>query len=126
VSSPEDLVWCYLDGELSPADAQSVEAAAAQDPALQARIDEARLIGAAVLEGAPRPAAGFAGKVTARAQLRGVQPGAQVLEMRRFLKRALVAAAVLAAVGIAYMAIEVVPDFVDALTAGSDPLLERR
>ena len=119
-------VWRYVDGEMSAADAAALEADAAEDPALRALIDEARLIREAVLEGAPRPSAGFAGKVVARAQLQGVQPGAQVLELRRFLRRVLVAAAVMAAVGIAYMAIEVVPDLVDGLTAGSDPLLERR
>ena len=119
-------IWLYIDGELPPADADAIEAQAASDPVLRNRIDEARLMRAAVLEGAPRPSAGFAAKVTARAQLRGAQPSEQVLEMRRFLRRVLVAAAILAAVGIAYMAIEVVPDLVDGLTAGSDPLLERR
>jgi len=119
-------VWLYVDGELPPADADAIEVQAARDPVLQKRIDEARLMRAAVLEGAPRPAAGFAAKVAARAQLRAAQPTQQVLEMRRFLRRVLVAAAILAAVGIAYMAIEVVPDLVDGLTAGSDPLLERR
>ena len=131
-------VWRYVDGELPPADADAIEVQAARDPVLQKRIDEARLMRAAVLEGAPRPPAGFAAKVAARAQLRAAQPTQQVLavrqvlatqqvlEMRRFLRRVLVAAAILAAVGIAYMAIEVVPDLVDGLTAGSDPLLERR
>ena len=126
MSSPESEVWRYVDGEMSPAESEATEARAAKDPALQALIDEARLIRSAVLEGAPRPSAGFAAKVAARAQLRGVQPSAQVLELRRFLQRTLVAAAVLAALGVAYMAIEVVPDLVDGLTAGSDPLLERR
>jgi len=119
-------IWRYVDGELPPADADAIEAQAAHDPVLQKRIDEARLMRAAVLEGAPRPSNGFAAKVAARAQLRAAQPTQQVLEMRRFLRRVLVAAAILAAVGIAYMAIEVVPDLVDGLTAGSDPLLERR
>ena len=117
--------WRYIDGELSPADEEAMETAAAADTALRQRIEDARQVGAAVLEGAPRPSPGFAAKAVARVRMPGVQPPAQVLEMRRFVRRVLVAAALLAAVGVAYMAIEVVPDLVDGLKADSDPLLER-
>ena len=119
-------LWRFLDGELSEAEATRIERDAAAEPALAARLDELRAIGSGVLAGAPRPPSGFAAKVAASAQVRGAAPPAELLEMRRFARRVLVAAAVLAAVGLAYLALDFVPDVFDRLVAGSDPLLDQR
>ena len=49
----------------------------------------------------------------------------EVLDLRRFVRRVLVAAAVLAALGIGYLAVEVVPDIVaNQVSAKTDPLME--
>ena len=53
------------------------------------------------------------------AQLRGARPPAELLEMRRFTRRVLAAAEILAAVGLAYLAVDFVPDVFDRLVAGS-------
>ncbi|MEM8885312.1 MAG: hypothetical protein AAGD14_14685 [Planctomycetota bacterium] len=122
-------LWRYLDGELPAATAAVVREAAQSDPALQARLDELRTISAAVLDGAPKPTEGFSNRVVAAALLQGATPPtADVIELRRFVRRALVAAAVLAAVGLGYLALEVMPELLlgPDLQAGSDPLLESR
>ncbi|MHC4953158.1 MAG: hypothetical protein ACYTGZ_04655 [Planctomycetota bacterium] len=118
-------LWRFVDGELAPADAAAVEQAASTDSAIAARIDGMRTMSAAVLDGAPRPPAGFAAKVAATARLRGAPAPAEILEMRQFVRRILIAAAIVAAVGLTYMAVDVVPDLVDRLVAEPDPLLER-
>jgi anti-sigma factor RsiW len=120
------LLWRFLDGELPEAEAARIEDAVAAEPALAARLDGLRAIGEGVLVGAPRPPSGFAAKVAASAQLRGARPPAELIEMRRFARRVLVAAAILAAVGLAYLALDFVPDVFDRLVAGTDPLLDQR
>jgi len=119
-------LWRFLDGELPPVNEAKIEQAAMADPALAARIDGLRTLSEGVLADAPHPPVGFAAKVAANVQLRGARPPAELIEMRRFARRVLAAAAILAAVGLAYMAIDVVPDLVDRLVAGSDPLLDQR
>lgn len=119
-------LWRFLDGELPEAEASRIESAAAGDAVLASRIEELREVGRGVLGGLPRAPSGFAAKVVASAQLRGARPPAELLEMRRFARRVLVAAAILAAVGLAYLAVDVVPDMFDRLVAGSDPLLDQR
>jgi len=119
-------LWRYVDDETSPEERTAIERAAAVDGQLAKRIAEMRTLREAVLDGAPQPPAGFAAKVAANSQLRGARPPVELLEMRRFVRRVLAAAAILAAVGLAYMAVDVVPDLVDRLVAGSDPLLDQR
>jgi len=117
----------YLDGELPAAEAGALERDAQREPALAARLDELRLLGDAVRDGAPAPPPGFANRIAAAARLRGASPPpAEVLDLRRFARRALVAAALLAALGLSYLALDVVPDIVTKLQAKPDPLLEVR
>lgn len=119
-------LWRYLDGLLPADDAEAIEREASGDEILAARIDELRLIGEAVRDGSPTPPPGFANRIAATAQLRGASPrSAEVLDLRRFARRVLVAAAVLAALGLGYIAFEVVPDIVaNQISAGTDPLME--
>ena len=119
-------LWRFLDGELPEAEAARIEQAATADATLAERLDALREIATGVLAGAPRPPSGFASKVVASAQLRGARPPAELLEMRRFARRVLAAAAILAALGLAYLAVDFVPDMFDRLVAGSDPLLDQR
>ena len=121
-------LWKYLDGVLPAADAEAIEREADSDEVLAARIDELRLIGEAVRDGAPSAPPGFANRVAATAQLRGASPrSAEVLDLRRFVRRVLVAAALLAALGLGYIAVEVVPDIVaKQISAKTDPLMEVR
>ena len=125
VEMTDARLWRFVDGELPPADMTAVERDAATDETLAGRIDGMREMRRAVLAGAPAPSAGFAAKVAANAQLRGAQQPAELMEMRRFARRVLAAAAILAVVGLAYMAVDVVPDLVDRLVAASDPLLDQ-
>jgi len=121
----DSQLWRYLDGVLPAADAESIEHAANQDATLAARLDELRLIGEAVRDGAPTAPPGFANRVAATAQLRGASPrSAEILDLRRFVRRALIAAALLAALGLGYIVVEVVPDIVaNRLSAKTDPLM---
>ena len=124
----DSQLWRYLDGEMAPADAEALERDRAADPELDARLDDLQLLSDAVLDDAPTPPAGFGTRVAAAARLQGVSPqSAEVLDLQRFLRRALIAAALLAALGLGYLAFEVVPDLMQPpLQAGSDPLLEPR
>jgi anti-sigma factor RsiW len=121
----DSQLWRYLDGVLPAADAESIEHAANQDATLAARLDELRLIGEAVRDGAPTAPPGFANRVAATAQLRGASPrSAEILDLRRFVRRALIAAALLAALGLGYIVVEVVPDIVaNRISAKTDPLM---
>ncbi len=115
-------LWKLLDGELPAAEAEALEAAAAADPGLRRRIEELRMHKEAVLAGAPRPPPGFAAKVAARAAGLAPAPVLDLEEARRLLRGALVAAAVLAAVGLAFFAIEVLPTLFEPIYA-DNPLL---
>jgi anti-sigma factor RsiW len=112
-------LWRRLDGELPEAEAEALDAAAARDPALGRRIEELRGIAAAVRGGVPKPPPDFAARVTARAVAGPLAPVLVLDEARRFLRRVVVAAAVLAAVGLYYLVAEVLPKVVEApLLAG--------
>jgi len=115
-------LWRFLDKEMEPADALALEAAAEKDPALARRLDELAMLGHQVAAGAPAPPAGFAGRVAALAG-RTPAPLLDLDDARRFMKRALIAAAVLGAVGLAYLAFGLLPDLLapDPMTA--NPLL---
>ena len=109
-------LWKYVDGEANG----DVERAAREDASLQARIDQMRAIKAEIVGGAPAPSAGFADRVVA---LAGQPPVFDLAEARRILKRALVAAAVLAAIGLAYLAVEVGPELLAPSRLQANPLL---
>jgi len=125
-SDPE--LWLYLDGEMAPADIDALERDVALNAALSDRLDELRLIADTVLDGAPTPPAGFGARIAAAALLQGSTPrSAEFLDLQRFVRRALIAAALLAAVGLSYLVVEVLPDLLTTeIYAGSDPLLEPR
>jgi anti-sigma factor RsiW len=106
---PDDTtLWRFVDGELPPAEAEAVERAAAEDPALQARIDDMRALKRAVLAGAPAPSPGFPENVARLAET-ARHSALDLEEARRFLKRLALAAAVLAAVGLFAAAVRVLP-----------------
>lgn len=113
-------LWKHLDGELSAAEAAAIEAAVARDPALGDRLARLREIGAAVRAGVPKPSPDFAAATVARA-LAAPAPILELEEARRFLRRMLVAAAVLAALGLAYLATDVLPRLLDTPLL-ADPL----
>ncbi|MHC4223228.1 MAG: hypothetical protein ACYSUN_04490 [Planctomycetota bacterium] len=109
----DEQLWKFLDGEASDAEARAIAESAAADPALERRIEQLRAVKREVLAGAPEPPPGFPGRVAALAT-QGTQ--ASILDMedaRRFLKGALVAAAILAAVGLAFLAFEVLPGWIE-------------
>ena len=105
----DEHLWKYADGELSPTEAAALEAASTGDDGLRSRIGEIRLIKAEVLGDAPAPPEGFAARVAAQALWRRRTPTLDLDEARQFLRRVLVAATILAAVGLVYLAVEVVP-----------------
>jgi anti-sigma factor RsiW len=118
----DEQLWKLLDGELPDAEAQALKKAAAKDPALRARIEEFSTMKEAVLAGAPEPPPGFPDRV---AELAAERSRASVIDLedaRRFLRRALIAAALLAAVGLAFVAADVLPSWVEPAKA-ADPLL---
>jgi len=114
-------IWRHLDGELPEAEALALDASAARDPALARRMAELRDVAAAVRGGVPRPPPDFAARVVARALLGPAAPVLPLDEARRFLRRVVIAAAVLAAVGLAYLAVEVFPKLLEA-QLWADPL----
>jgi anti-sigma factor RsiW len=117
-------LWKYLDGELTPEEASAIAAELERDPALKGRLNELEALSADVAAGAPEPPAGFAGKVAAMATLATPVPALDLDEARRFARRALVAAAVLGAVGLAYLAFGLLPDVLDtAQPLQASPLL---
>jgi anti-sigma factor RsiW len=121
----ERELWKYLDGEMSAAEAEAIAAAAQSDEALRGRIDELRAIKAEVLAGAPEPAPDFAERVAAMAAT-AVQSLAPVLDLdeaRRYLRRVLVAAAILGAVGMAYLCLGWLPDLLEPPRIQANPLL---
>jgi anti-sigma factor RsiW len=115
-------LWKLLDGELHAGQAEAIEAAAAADPGLRRRLEEFRAQKEAVLAGAPRPSPGFAAKVVARAAGLAPAPVLDLEDARRLLRRALIAALVLAAVGLAVFSVEVLPTAFEPIHA-DNPLL---
>jgi len=123
----ETTLWRYLDGDTPPDESARIEDAAQADPALARRIEDLRVVRDEVkrelLEGAPRLPDDFPDRVVeaARALPRG--DVVDLAEARRFLKRALVAAALLGAIGLTYLAVEVLPDLLGlpALQARPQP-----
>ena len=122
-------LWRYLDGALPAPDTEAIERESETDAELAGRIDELRLIGDAIREGVPTPPPGFGTRVAATAQLRGTTGprAAEFADLQQFVRRALVAAAVLAALGLGYLAFEVMPDIMAShLQAAPDPLMGPR
>ncbi|MHC4958972.1 MAG: anti-sigma factor family protein [Planctomycetota bacterium] len=107
-------LWKYLDGESTPDEASAVRAELERDTALQGRLAELEALRTNVTSGVPAPPEGFADKVTAMAALATPVPVLDLDEARRFVRRALVAAALLGAVGLAYLAFGLLPDLMDA------------
>ncbi|MHC4816746.1 MAG: hypothetical protein ACYTF8_01625 [Planctomycetota bacterium] len=118
----DTTLWKLLDGELHAEQAEAIEAAAAADPGLRRRLEELRAQKEAVLAGAPRPSPGFAAKVVARAAGLAPAPVLDLEDARRLLRRALIAALVLAAVGLAIFSVEVLPTAFKPIHA-DNPLL---
>ncbi len=114
-------IWRRLDGEMPDAEARALDAAAASDPALGRRIAELRGISAAARGGVPKPPLDFAARVVARALTGPVAPVFALDEARRFLRRVVVAAAIFAALGLAYLVADVLPRLVET-PAYADPL----
>ena len=121
----EQELWRYLDGEMGAAEAEAIEAAAQSDEALRGRIDELRTIKTEVLAGAPEPTPDFAARVAAMAANAGrsLAPVLDLDEARRYLKRVLVAAAILGAVGMAYLFLGWLPEFLEPSQIQANPLL---
>jgi hypothetical protein len=115
-------LWKHLDGALPAAESATIETAAAADPVLLRRLEELRGLSAAMRAGVPRPPAGFADRVVARALAAPAAAALDLEEARRFLRRVLVAAAVLAALGLAYLAVDVIPKILDTPLHADNPL----
>lgn len=126
---PEDMnmyddrtLWRRLDGEMPEAEARQLDDAAAKDIGLARRIAELKEISTAARGGVPRPPPDFAARVAARALRGPVAPVLELDEARRFLRRVVVAAAILAALGLTYLAAEVLPKVIEAPQLLADPL----
>lgn len=121
----EQELWRYLDGEMSAAEAEAIEAAVQGDEALRGRIDELRAIKAEVLAGAPEPAPDFAARVAAMAAtaVQSLTPVVDLAEVRRYLRRVLVAAAILGAVGMTYLFLGWLPELLEPSGIEANPLL---
>ena len=120
----DEQLWKFVDGEASEAEARAIAESAASDPALELRIEQLRAVKREVLAGAPEPPPGFPGRVAALAMRRTQASILDLEDARRFLKGALVAAAVLAAVGLAFLAFEVLPGWIEPPPIAADnPLL---
>jgi anti-sigma factor RsiW len=121
----DTTLWKLVDGELAPAEAEAVEAAAEKDPTLRRRIAQLRAMKRGVLDGAPTPPDGFARRVAAQAIARGPAPVLDLADARRFVRRVAVAAAIVGALGLAYLVADVVPSLFPSrqIEASPDPLL---
>jgi len=121
----DSTLWKYLDGELDADTSSALEAAATGDARLGTRIAELRALKQGVLDGAPRPPGEFAARVADLA-VRERPSSWDAEEARRFLRGALLAASLLAAVGILALASRLVPDLVGAgRIQAKDPILGR-
>ncbi|HEX5137597.1 MAG TPA: hypothetical protein VFY93_11525 [Planctomycetota bacterium] len=115
-------IWRHLDGEMPEAEAKAFAEARVKDTALARRITELSEVSAAVRGGVPKPPPDFAARVVARAMKGPVAPVLPLDEARRFLRRVVVAAAILAAVGVALFAIKILPSLVETPLWAWDPL----
>ena len=113
----EEKLWQFVEGELPSVQAAEIEEQAAGDDVLRERIETIRMIKKELIAGAPRPPEGFPARMATLAARLPTTPVVHLEEARRFLRRALVAAAILAALGLAYLAIEVLPQAI-----GPDPI----
>ena len=109
----DERLWHFVDGELPPAEAAAIETEAETDDLLRQRIREFRSIKREVLAGAPQPPPDFADRVAHLAAGREPAPLIDLDEARGLLKRALVAAALAAAVGMGYLAFEILPKMME-------------
>jgi anti-sigma factor RsiW len=120
----DETLWRYVDGELPDEEAGAIENEARASEELLRRIEHLRSLKREILADAPEPPAGFPERV---AELAARGTGVPVLaldEARRMLRRALVAAALLAAVGLAFLVFKVVPDWIEPSgLQAQDPLL---
>jgi len=122
MNEPNDAtLWKLVDGELPPDEAEAIRAAAAEDPALRRRIEVLEAAKAGILGDAPRPPPDFAARLAVRAATLAPAPVLDLEDARRFLRRALVAAALLAALGLTALAVEVVPDLFRAPPVSAEP-----
>jgi len=120
-------IWQLLDGDLTDAEAARLRAEAADDATLAARIAALEEIKRGILAGTPPVPPGFARRIEALALLGGPAPSIDLAEARRFLRRSLVAAAILGALGLAYLAASVGPRlFTPPPLHAQDPLLGGR
>lgn len=124
-SESDETLWRYVEGELLPDRARDIETREREYPALRKRIDDIRLIKEELLAGAPEPPAGFVQRVTRSAAALPGTPVIRIDEARRFLYRALVAATILAAVGLALLVFKVLPGNVTPDPLQASPLLGR-
>lgn len=115
-------IWKRLDGELPAAEAAALDDAAAHDPALGRRMAEFRDVAASARGGVPKPPPDFAARTVARALAGPSTPVLALDEARRFLRQVVVAAAVLAALGLAYLVAEVLPRIVETPLWADNPL----
>ncbi len=119
----EEMLWKYVEGELTPAEAGVVEEGEKTDEEVRRRLADIRAIREEMLAGAPQPPDDFPDRVAVLAARLPKAPVIDLDEARRFLKKALVAAAILAAVGLAYLAFEVAPDWFRPDPMQASPLL---
>jgi anti-sigma factor RsiW len=116
-------IWRHLDGELPDAEARSLEDALARDPALGRRVEELREVSRAARGGVPKPPPDFAARVVARAMAGPVAPVLPLDDARRFLRRVVIAASIFAAIGLVYLAWDVLPKLLEAPLWADNPLL---
>jgi len=117
----DKTLWKLLDGELPEFEAQAITAAAKDDAALRGRIAELRALRQAMRDDAPTPPPGFASRVAALAARPPKAPLLDLEDANRFLRRLLVAAAILAALGVGYLVAEVVPTLFQQPISASPP-----
>jgi anti-sigma factor RsiW len=121
----DGTLWKLVDGELPEEESRAIEEAAGSDESLRQRILEMRSLKEGILADAPHPPPDFADRVVGRARRLSASPVVDLDDARRFLRRMLVAATVLAALGLAYLAVEIVPDLVGIDLYADNPLLRR-
>jgi anti-sigma factor RsiW len=119
----EEMLWKYVEGELAPVQAGEIEELERTDEVVRRRLADIRTIRQEWLADAPQPPDGFPDRVALLATRLPKAPVIHLDEVRRFLRKALVAAAILAAVGLAYLAFEVAPDWLEPAPMQASPLL---